>query len=156
MNVTVTWQPCYNCRAIFFPFQSHWILACTPTFMFHRSLSILGSYNLRSFSISSEANVIKTAVKNRLAPEEALLSRHYCIASAAFSTLISLRSNVHNNSSSIGSSAYRISSTNMSSYQTEQRGSLYNDDFRLYIKDSDGKVVSAFHDIPLKWVKLTI
>lgn len=36
------------------------------------------------------------------------------------------------------------------SYQTEQRGSLYGDDFRMYFKDAAGTVVSPMHDIPLK------
>merc|ERR1712213_28738 len=36
------------------------------------------------------------------------------------------------------------------SYQTEQRGSLYGDDFRMYFKDTAGNVVSPMHDIPLK------
>jgi len=36
------------------------------------------------------------------------------------------------------------------SYQNEQRGSLFNEDFRLYLKDSSGAVVSPMHDIPLR------
>ena len=40
--------------------------------------------------------------------------------------------------------------TSYMSYQTEQRGSLYGDDFRMYFKDSAGNVVSPMHDIPLK------
>ena len=38
------------------------------------------------------------------------------------------------------------------SYQTEQRESLYSDDFRIYFKNSAGTVVSPMHDIPLKAV----
>ena len=36
------------------------------------------------------------------------------------------------------------------SYHTEQRGTLYNDDFRLYLKKSSGAIISPMHDIPLK------
>lgn len=35
-------------------------------------------------------------------------------------------------------------------YVAEQRGSLYADNYRLFIKDETGNVVSPFHDIPLK------
>ena len=35
-------------------------------------------------------------------------------------------------------------------YGIIQRGSKYNSDFRTYIKDANGIIVSPFHDIPLK------
>ncbi|XP_028258186.1 inorganic pyrophosphatase 2, mitochondrial [Parambassis ranga] len=34
-------------------------------------------------------------------------------------------------------------------YQTEQRGHANSPDFRLYFKNSEGKYISPFHDIPL-------
>ncbi|KAM3831415.1 inorganic pyrophosphatase 2, mitochondrial isoform 2-T2 [Vipera latastei] len=34
-------------------------------------------------------------------------------------------------------------------YDTEQRGRLHSTDFRLYFKNSKGKYISPFHDIPL-------
>lgn len=35
-------------------------------------------------------------------------------------------------------------------YSTEQRGSLYKDDFRLFFKNEKGDYISPFHDIPIK------
>jgi len=35
-------------------------------------------------------------------------------------------------------------------FSTEQRGSLYNDDFRLFFKNAEGSYISPLHDIPLK------
>ncbi|XP_033016431.1 inorganic pyrophosphatase 2, mitochondrial [Lacerta agilis] len=37
----------------------------------------------------------------------------------------------------------------MAQYGTEQRGQLHSPDFRLYFKNSKGKYISPFHDIPL-------
>ena len=31
-----------------------------------------------------------------------------------------------------------------------QRGSLYNDNFRLFFKNEEGQVISPLHDIPLR------
>lgn len=36
-----------------------------------------------------------------------------------------------------------------SDYTTEQKGSLYDENYRLYLKNSRGDVISPFHDIPL-------
>ena len=36
------------------------------------------------------------------------------------------------------------------SYTTEQRGCLYDESFRLYIKNDKGSVISPFHDVPLE------
>ena len=35
-------------------------------------------------------------------------------------------------------------------YGIIQRGSKYHSNFRIYIKDTNGVIVSPFHDIPLK------
>ena len=35
-------------------------------------------------------------------------------------------------------------------YVTEQRGCLFHDSFRIYLKTNDGIIISPFHDIPLK------
>ena len=35
-------------------------------------------------------------------------------------------------------------------YTTEQRGSLYDDNYRMYLKNSDGDIISPFHDVPLR------
>ena len=35
-------------------------------------------------------------------------------------------------------------------FSTEQRGSLYNDDFRLFFKNAEGSYISPLHDIPIK------
>ncbi|XP_054845951.1 inorganic pyrophosphatase 2, mitochondrial isoform X2 [Eublepharis macularius] len=37
----------------------------------------------------------------------------------------------------------------MAQYSTEQRGRLHSPDYRLYFKNSKGKYISPFHDIPL-------
>ncbi len=39
----------------------------------------------------------------------------------------------------------------MSGYQVVQRGNLYSDNYRLFFKDSTGKLVSPWHDIPLRY-----
>jgi len=36
-------------------------------------------------------------------------------------------------------------------YSTEQRGSLYKDDYRLFFKNADGVYISPLHDIPVKY-----
>jgi nucleosome-remodeling factor subunit len=35
-------------------------------------------------------------------------------------------------------------------FSTEQRGSLFNKDFRLFFKNADGNYISPLHDIPYK------
>ena len=35
-------------------------------------------------------------------------------------------------------------------FTTEQRGSLYNDNYRLFFKNADGNYISPLHDIPIK------
>lgn len=35
-------------------------------------------------------------------------------------------------------------------FSTEQRGSLYNDNYRLFFKNADGNYISPLHDIPIK------
>jgi hypothetical protein len=35
-------------------------------------------------------------------------------------------------------------------FSTEQRGSLFNDDFRLFFKNADDQYISPLHDIPIK------
>ena len=67
------------------------------------------------------------------------------LPTASFNTLISTRSNLLNDTS-----LSTLTQRRKMSYQSEQRGSLYNDDFRLYFKNDSGVVVSAMHDIPLK------
>ena len=70
------------------------------------------------------------------------------LPTASFNTLISTRSNINVdllNDTSLSTLTQR----RKMSYQSEQRGSLYNDDFRLYFKNDSGVVVSAMHDIPL-------
>ena len=136
-------------QSYIFPFSGT-LISRAHTFMFRRSLSAFSSSTLKSFSISSEVKIIKSASNKHSVFQGSLIIGYHNIISASFSTLISLGLNGHINSSFQGSTTYRILSNNMSSYQTEQRGSLYSDDFRLYIKDSTGAIVSAFHDIPLK------
>lgn len=41
-----------------------------------------------------------------------------------------------------------------STYSAVPRGSLYNDNFRLFFKNAEGQVVSPMHDIPLRYVSL--
>ena len=36
-------------------------------------------------------------------------------------------------------------------YGIAQRGSIYQHDFRTYITDENGGIVSPFHDIPLRY-----
>jgi len=42
-----------------------------------------------------------------------------------------------------------FNSLKMTSYTTEARGSLNTNNYRLFFKDENGKVVSPFHDIPM-------
>ena len=70
-------------------------------------------------------------------------------APSSCSAVISSRSNIHISQIFKNRPSYLTTRRNMS-YSSEQRGSLYNDDYRLYIKDSNGAIISAMHDIPLK------
>jgi len=38
---------------------------------------------------------------------------------------------------------------NMAEYRVEPRGSLYNDNFRLFFKNGNGELISPMHDIPM-------
>ena len=81
--------------------------------------------------------------------DTAVIRKHY-VPSSTYSTLISTRSNVHFKLL-FQDRAINSATQSKMSYTNEQRGSLYNDDFRLYFKEeSSGGIVSPMHDIPLK------
>jgi hypothetical protein len=54
----------------------------------------------------------------------------------------------HSNCFNSVSSPRNMSST-IEVFCAEQRGSLFSDDYRLFFTNSDGVVISPFHDIPL-------
>ena len=115
----------------------------------NRALSAFGSSYSRSINISHKLRGQSTGAGKHLKLHDTSTIRNQYVT-ASFSTLISSRSNIHIKSFFKDRTSYLTAIRNMSSYQCEQRGSLYNDDFRLYMKDSTGAIVSAMHDIPLK------
>lgn len=116
----------------------------------NRTLSAFGSSYLRSINFSYKLRGQSTSASRRLKLQDTSIIRNQYVPSASFSTVISSRSNVHIKSIFKDITSYFRTIGNMSSYKTEQRGSLYNDDYRLYIKESTGATVSPMHDIPLK------
>ena len=54
------------------------------------------------------------------------------------------------NSNSKCLSPCSINLSNFKMFSTEQRGSLYNDNYRLFFKNAEGTYISPLHDIPLK------
>ena len=112
---------------------------------------IISSFGLskltsNNFSLKLRRHINSSCTNLRL-KDCSVITNQY-VPSASFSNLISARSNIHIKSLQ----QVRVSNvtTRKMSYQNEQRGSLFNEDFRLYLKDSSGAVVSPMHDIPLR------
>ena len=82
--------------------------------------------------------------------QDTTANKNQYVPSCTYSTLISTRSNVHFKSLFQDRGIIVSGIQSKMSYTNEQRGSLYNDDFRLYFKESSGAIVSPMHDIPLK------
>ena len=87
---------------------------------------------------------------SNLKVRDTLLIKNQFVPSSTYSTLISTRSNVHFKLLFQDRAIISSGIQSKMSYTNEQRGSLYNDDFRLYFKESSGAIVSPMHDIPLK------
>ena len=122
-------------------------LSRAHNFISTRTFSAFGSSDLTTLKSSHKRRQRFNGNCRQLKSEDTLVIRNRFVTSSSFSTLISARSNVHLNISH--NSALNLGTIKMS-YSTEQRGSLYSDDFRMYFKDSSGTVVSPMHDIPLK------
>ena len=111
----------------------------------HRTFSAFGLSYLTSTGVHLKSRKKKDLKKYQ---DTAVLRNQY-VPSSTYSTLISTRSNVHIKLLFLDRAINSATQSKMS-YTNEQRGSLYNDDFRLYFKESSGAIVSPMHDIPLK------
>ena len=79
-----------------------------------------------------------------------LLSKGTPAVPATVSPRIANRAHSSVRVSPVISAAFSSSSRKMSTYVTEQHGSLYSDNYRLFFKKADdGTPVSPMHDIPL-------
>ena len=120
-------------------------LSSAHNFISNRTFSAFGLSDLTTPKFSHKRRQQFKGNCRQLKTQDTLVIRNSFEISSSISTLISARSNVH---------IKTIRRTNVTlskmSYQTEQRGSLYGDDFRMYFKDSNGTIVSPMHDIPLK------
>ena len=135
------------------PFSSTIISHAHPV-LFCRRYSVVLS-PLCSHQITYHSSSVRTDHKfiPRLIYQKTPLKKGQHFFSASFSSVISARANGQKKQAVFCTSIRKVSASLMGSkmsYQCEQRGSIYNEDFRLYIKEGNGTIVSPMHDIPLK------
>ena len=123
-------------------------LSSAHNFISNRTFSAFGLSDLTTPKLSHKRRQQFKGNCRQLKTQDTLVIRNSFETSSSISTLISARSNVH--FKTINNRTANLITISKMSYQTEQRGSLYGDDFRMYFKDSAGNVVSPMHDIPLK------
>ena len=123
-------------------------LSSAHNFISNRTFSTFGLSDLTIPKFSHKRRQQFKGNYRQLKTQDTLVIRNSFEISSSISTLISARSNVH--LKTINNRTANLIIISKMSYQTEQRGSLYSDDFRMYFKDSAGNVVSPMHDIPLK------
>ena len=148
-------SPLKLCGTVTMPLLHSYILPFSITRL-SRAHNFISTRTFSAFGLS-DLTTLKSSHKRRqrfngncrqLKSEDTLVIRNRFVTSSSFSTLISARSNVH--LKTVQNRIASLITIIKMSYQTEQRGSLYGDDFRMYFKDAAGTVVSPMHDIPLK------